>query len=386
MTALEIIRDIFFKDISLGTINFPFSLSDVVLKVILPLTLVIVAYKLILLGLKQLLRVLKIKENLSISISIWSRRILRIAAFFAVLSFTGSLLGTEIANYIGQFLNLLNEPFFATGNTKISLVTLLMLIPVFWMASWGGKYTRLLLDRSFIKNLNIDEARKFSIGSMTRYIVMAIILLFGLSVIGIDLSALGVLFGVLGLGLGFGLQGTVSNFFAGLVLISTGYVKEQDRIIVNNCEGTVVHIKMLSTIVSTLTHENLIIPNSHLMENVVHNYSFDDKKIVIHTEISVSYESDLDRVIEVMEETVQQCPYLVEGEIPVARVQSFEDSGITMRLFSWISDSRYKYEFIGWVNLEIWRAFKREGIEIPYPQLDLHVKQEKNPVDPDLPL
>ncbi|MBN2658338.1 MAG: mechanosensitive ion channel [Spirochaetales bacterium] len=384
MAALEILRNIFFKDIALGTFNLPFSIIDVLLKVLLPLIAVILVYRLILLGLKHLMKALKVKDSLAVSISSWSRRIFRIAAFFAGIALIGSLLGTEIAVYIGHFISLLNQPFFETGNTKISLVTLLMLIPVFWAASWGGKYTRVLLDRSFIRTLNIDEARKFSIGSMTRYAVMAIIVLFGLSVIGIDLSALGVLFGVLGIGLGFGLQGTVSNFFAGLVLISTGYVKEKDRIVVNNSEGTVVSIKMLSTIVSTVTHENLIIPNSHLMENVVHNYSFDDRKVVIVNKIQVSYNSDLDRVLEIMVETAKGSPFLVKSELPVARVHSFDDSGITMKLISWINDSANKYEFLGWVNLELWRAFKREGIEIPYPQIDLHVIKKEG--EPELPL
>lgn len=376
MTAFEILRDIFFQEISLGSLNLPFSISDTLFKVFVPLVIVIIIYKTVLVGLKHLLRILKVKEEIATGISTWSRRILRIAAFFAVVAFVGSLFGTGIAGYMGQFINLLNEPFFETGNTKISLITLFMLIPVFWAASWGGKYTRLILDRSFIQQLKIDDARKFSIGSMTRYAVMGVILLFGLTIIGIDLSALGVLFGVLGIGLGFGLQGTVSNFFAGLVLISTGYVKENDRIVVNDCEGTVVHIKMLSTIVSTLTHENLIIPNSHLMENVVHNYSFDDRKIVVVTKISVHYDSDLDKVLQIMEETAQRCPYILSNTPPVARVESFDDSGITMKLISWIDDISHKYDYNGWINLELWRDFKNEGIEMPYPQLDLHIKRK----------
>lgn len=376
MTALGILKDIFFKKIAIGTVDLPFSIIDVLLKVLLPIIIVIIVYRLILLGLRQLMKLLKVREDISNSISRWSRRILRIAAFFAVIAFIGSLLGTEIANYMGQFITLVNEPFFETGNTKISLVTLLMLIPVFWAASWSGKYTKVVMDRSFIRNLRIDEARKFSIGTMTRYAVMAVILLFGLSVIGIDLSALGVLFGVLGIGLGFGLQGTVSNFFAGLVLVSTGYVKEGDRILVSGYEGTVIHIKMLSTIVSTITHENLIIPNSQLMENTVHNFSFDDRKVVLVSEISVSYNSDLDKVLRVMEETAKAQKFVLHDPEPVARVASFGDSGINMKVISWIDDINNKYEYLGSVNLELWRAFKREGIEIPFPQVDLHIKDK----------
>jgi len=379
MDFLKILKDLFLKDISIGTLKLPFGILDALLKVVLPFILVVIAYKLLLMATRQLLKVFKVKENISDTIFRWSRITLRVGGFIAIIAFIGSLLGTEITNYMGKFIKLMNDPFFETGNTKISIVTLIMLIPVFMAASWGGKYTKVLLNKSVLNNLGLDEVRKFSVGNITRYVVMSVIFLFGLTIIGIDLSALSVLFGVLGIGLGFGLQGTVANFFAGLFLISTGYVKEHDRILVNGYEGTVVHIKMLSTIVSTLMHENLIIPNSQLMENTVHNYSFDDRRIVVVNEISVSYESDLDRVIEVMEETVKPSPFLINNPEPVARVDSFGDSGIDMKIICWIDDISHKREFLGWVNLELWRAFKREGIEIPYPQMDLHIKRPPKP-------
>jgi small-conductance mechanosensitive channel len=376
MSFREILQELFLNHLSVGTLDLPFSIFDVLIKVIFPFILVIILYKLLLFAVRKLLQVFKIKEKMSATISVWSRRVLRVSAILTLVAFIGSLLGTEIAYYMGRFINLMNEPFFETGKTKISLVTLFMLIPVIMAASWSGKYTRIVLNKSFLNNLGIDEARKFSIGSMTRYAVMALIFLFGLTIIGIDLSALGVLFGVLGIGLGFGLQGIISNFFAGIILISTGPIKEQDRILVDGNEGTVVHIKMFSTIVSTLTHENLIIPNSLLLENTVHNYSFDDRRIVVINRIAVSYNADLDHVIEVMENAVSNSPYLLKNPAPVARVESFDDSGITMKVLSWIDDISHKHEFLGWVNLELWRAFKKEGIEIPFPQMDLHIKRE----------
>lgn len=376
MDFLKIIKDLFLNDISMGTLNLPFGILDALIKVILPFILVVIVYKLLLMAIRQLLKEFKVRENISNNIFRWIRIVLRIAGLFALIAFIGSLLGTEIANYMGKFIKLINDPFFETGNTKISFVTLIMLIPVFMAASWGGKYTKVILNKSVLNKLDLDEVRKFSVGNITRYIVMSVIFIFGLTVIGIDLSALSLLFGVLGIGLGFGLQGTVANFFAGLFLISTGYVKEHDRILVNGYEGTVVHIKMLSTIVSTLMHENLIIPNSQLMENTVHNYSFDDRRIVVINTISVSYESDLDRVIELMEETVKPSPFLINTPAPVARVEAFGDSGINMKVICWIDDISHKHEFLGWVNLELWRAFKNEGIEIPYPQMDLHIKRQ----------
>ncbi len=376
MEFQRVLKDIFLTDISISTIEFPFSILDLLLKIILPSILVIIVYKLIIAGLRRLLKRSKLKEKISNSIFIWSKRVLRIVTFLTVIVFIGSLLGTELANYMGKILKQLSHPFFEAGNTKISVVTLLLLIPVFSISSWVGKYTKGIFEKSFINSLGFDEAKKTLFGSITRYIIIAIVFLMGLTIIGIDLSALGVLLGVLGIGLGFGLQGIVANFFAGLILISAGPVKEKDRILVNGFEGTVVHIKLLSTIVSTLTHENLIIPNSQLLDNTVHNYSFDDRRIVVITKISVSYDSDLDRVIEVMEETALMSKLILKDPPPKARVDSFDDSGITMKLITWITDINYKYEYIGWINLEFWRAFKKEGIEIPYPQMDLFLKNK----------
>ncbi len=157
MKFQEILEDLFLTSISVGTINLPFSILDALLKVIIPFVLVLITYKLIMAGLKQLLKLLKVKDKINLSILIWSKRVLRIASFLALIAFIGSLLGTELANYMGKFIKLVNEPFFETGNTKISIITLLMLIPVFSIASWGGKYTRVLLDKSFVNNLGLNE-------------------------------------------------------------------------------------------------------------------------------------------------------------------------------------------------------------------------------------
>jgi len=200
------------------------------------------------------------------------------------------------------------------------------------------------------------------------------VLIVGLSIVGIDLSALAVIFGVLGIGLGFGLQSAVANFFAGIVIIFSRPIKEGDFILVNNYEGTVEHIRLVSTVINTITDETIILPNSQIVDNYVHNYSFDDIAIVLCVEVQVSYGSDLDRVKAVLLRVAGRNPYAKEGDEGLVLFRSFDDSGITVRLCSNIRDAREKNRASSWMVLEIWRAFREAGIEIPFPQRDVHIK------------
>ncbi len=118
----------------------------------------------------------------------------------------GKVLGAQVSKYTKLMINIINQPFFVSGSTEISVVTILMMIPVFYFASWMGKVSYKLIDTSITENHAITDERKFTFANLLKYGVSVIAGLIGLSVIGIDLSSIAVIFGVLGLGLGFGLQ------------------------------------------------------------------------------------------------------------------------------------------------------------------------------------
>ena len=169
---------------------------------------------------------------------------------------------------------------------------------------------------------------------------MAIVAVIGFSVIGINLSSLAVLLGFLGVGIGFGLQNSVANFFAGLIIILSRPIKEGDRILVNEYEGTVHQIRLISTVINTITDETIILPNSQIVDSYVYNYSYDDISIIICNPVEL-----------VLREVAGKCPYAYPGR-----------------------DAREKNFALSWTNLEIWRAFKAAGIEIPFPQRDIHIR------------
>ncbi|MBT3273316.1 MAG: mechanosensitive ion channel [Spirochaetales bacterium] len=377
MEFIGSVIDFLSASIILGSLELPFSWLRLAGAVLL-LGVFFVVYRLLLLATRKILGRTKASEKVQKNVIRWVRIGLRVLYLVGFFSLVGWLFGARMLEYLGRFFSVLGEPLISSGSTSISFFTLLLTVPVFYLASWAGKMSRSFLDRSILDRVGLDESRKFSISSLVRYGVMVVVVLIGLSVIGIDLSALAVLFGVLGLGIGFGLQNTVSNFFSGLVIILTRPIKEGDRILVNNYDATVVHIRLLSTVINTVTEETIIIPNSLLVNNTVHNYSYDSRRIYLQNTVSVAYDSDLEQVIAVLDGVGRDNPFGVGDREPTVRVVSFDDSGIAMNLLTLIRDVSDKFKAHSWANLEIWRRFKAEGISIPFPQVDLHVKGNQN--------
>lgn len=371
---LGTLKDFFLSPIRIGTIDLPFNYARLVFEFILPFLFSIIVFRLIVAGVRRLFSRSTVREDIQAKTMLWFRRILIVLMVFFFFLLAGRLFGAEIFSYIRLFFSFLSKPFFESGSTKISLITIILAIPIFYLSSWVAKVIRGFVDKTFLSRLSLDEARKFSISSVIRYGTLILVLLLGLSLIGLDFSSLAVIFGALGIGLGFGLQNVIANFFSGLVIIFSRPIKEGDRILVHNSEGTVISIRLISTVINTITNESIIIPNSQIVGEAVYNYSFDDRSIIIINTVQVSYATDLDFALSILEDVGKRNPYVLRMRAPLMRVQSFDDSGITLALLTWIRDVEDKYSSLSWNNLEIWREFKRNGVEIPFPQVDLHVK------------
>lgn len=368
------LETLFLSPLSIGELEMPFTLLDFFLELILPAVALVLIYRLLLVTLRRMVGISRLAESSRRQVMRWVRRVLRGVLLLLLIGLGSRLLGAKILEYLGIFVRTLNQPILQSSKTSITLLTLFFAIPVFYFASWAGKASRGLLKRSMLSRMGLDEAQQFSVVNLVRYTVMVLVLLVGLSIIGIDLSALTVIFGVLGIGLGFGLQSLVANFFSGLIIIITRPVKEGDRILVNGLEGDIVQIRTVATVINTITNESIIIPNSQLVSESVHNYSFNDATIVVRNDIGVSYASDADRVIELLMEVAYRNPYRLTGKDPFVRFKEFGDSSLNFAVFTWIGSTADKYESHHWTNLEIWRALKRNGVEIPFPQRDVHLR------------
>ncbi len=192
--------------------------------------------------------------------------------------------------------------------------------------------------------------------------------------VGIDLSGLAVIFGLLSVGIGFGLQNVTSNFVAGLILLFERPISVGDRITVGNEEGDVTAINMRSTSIRTLSNITVIIPNSEFVSAHVVNWSHGDPKVRLEIPVGVSYSSDLDTVIKALEEVASEHPEVLKAPKSDVLLRKFGDSSWNMELRAWISDPKRHPVITSELNCAIVRKFRKYGVEIPFPQRDLHVR------------
>jgi len=371
------IKSFLLSPLEIGRVSFFFSPLEALWKFLLPIVVLFVVARVIRFLVKRvILKKMKISQESKDQVLKYTRLVLRIIVFLVLIFIALSFFGAEIWSALGRVWTVLSTPFTTAGSSRISVITVLLAIPIVYLASWLSKVTRRILDTTVLRQLTISDASRFTISSLVRYGVLVLAILIGLSIIGINLSSLAVVFGALGIGIGFGLQNVVANYVAGLVIFFERPLKEGDRILVNGLEGDVVQIKLRSTVINTLTNETIIVPNSQLVGNSVHNYSYNDKRIVIVNRVQVSYGTDLDRAGEVLLGVAGKNPFALKKPVPVVRIVAFQDSGIELALWTSISNAIEKLSAISWTNLEIWRAFKSSGIVIPFPQVDLHVKEE----------
>ena len=211
---MKIITSIVEFSFKIGNENIiPF---DIFLRIILPIIGIPILIKLIrLLIMKIIFKRIRIKEKSQTKILRYFKIIVRLIALFSCIFIIGGYFNYKIPQYIFDIIKVFESPFFTSGSTEISIITLLLLIPIFYFAHILSKYLRNIVDHRLLKHLSLDKSTKFGAATLTRYIVFVIVILIGLSVIGIDLSAIAVLIGVMGIGIGFGLQNIVANLAIG---------------------------------------------------------------------------------------------------------------------------------------------------------------------------
>ena len=328
----------------------PFSFLDIVVRFLLPLALYLRLLRVLSRPSRKLLVRLAVSRKGRHRIASWGRGIGRgLFVLFAVL-LAASILGAEMERFLAAAFGFLNQPIYSSGNTRISLLTLLPAIPIIYAASWHSRALRTQIDRTVLSRMAMDHARRFSVSNLLRYVFLVIFALPGL-------------------------QNVVANFFAGLVIFVSRPIRVGDRILVNGNEGDVVQIRLIASIINTLTNERLIIPNAQIVGNPVHIYSYEDRRIILVNSVQASCAADLEQVTSVLTQVGSVNPYRVSDRASVVLVRSFDNSGITVELRTWIQNAQDKMNAHSWTNFEIWKSFKQNVIEIPFPQLDLHMKE-----------
>ena len=213
-----------------------------------------------------------------------------------------------------------------------------------------------------------------TISTSVHYAIMLFGLLLGVGFMGINLSSFAFIIGALGVGIGFGLQNLVNNFVSGLILIFERPIQVGDIIEVGTLIGRVTHIGIRTSRVRTFSGSEVIVPNGDLASNQVINWTLSDRRRRLEIEVGVAYGSNADQVTAVLYEVVSADEEVLADPEPMVVFEEFGDSSLNFRIYIWIGDFDVGFSTRHRLTSAINAAFVESGIEIPFPQRDLHVK------------
>ena len=268
---------------------------------------------------------------------------------------------------------------FKAGAFEISayraLKSILIVVLIFWLAAIVSDFAEKRIGE-FKKIRAANRALILKIVHIGIYIIAA---LFALDIVGIDLTTLTVFSGALGIGLGFGLQKIASNFISGLILLFEKSVEQDDLIELS--DGTFGFVRKANaryTLIETFDSREILVPNEDLITNRVVNWTLTNTKGRIEIAIGVSYDSDIEKALELILESAQEHPRCINDPEPKCYLRNFGESSVDMILHFWVADvAEGRWVPHSEVMLSIWRKFHEHNIQIPYPQRDLHIKSSE---------
>lgn len=281
---------------------------------------------------------------------------------------------TDLQDIWQEIDSVLQYQLFQVGETPITLASIFIFIVLFGVLMVGSQIiSRLLASRILVK-LGVERATAYTFRRITYYILLILSAIFAFQFVGINLSGLAVIFGLLSVGIGFGLQNITSNFISGVILLFERPIKIGDRVTVGDTVGDVIAINMRSTTIRSLRNISIIVPNSEFISAQVINWSHDDEKVRLDLDIGVSYGSDLDTVLKALKEVAEENDQVLGIPPPEVLHMGFGDSAWNMQLRAWIASPQEAYRVTSQLNCAIVRKFRDRGVEIPFPQRDLHVR------------
>jgi small-conductance mechanosensitive channel len=283
-------------------------------------------------------------------------------------------LALYITDLAPTVIDAMEQVEFHVGKQQIDLWTVLRGIATIFLtvvfALWiaGVIEARLIRIHTLDANLRIVGIRVAKAG------LTVIAILTSLALVGIDMTALSVFTGALGVGLGFGLQKIASNYVSGFIILLDRSIRIGNIIQVGSDSGEVTQITTRYTVLKHPGGSEFIVPNETLIGSTVQNQTYSDTQIRLTTTIGVAYDTDLDLACRLMTEAAAAHPRVLASPPPKVFLTQFADSSISLELGFWISDPEEgKGNIVSDVNFVVWRAFKENGVSIPFPQREVRL-------------
>lgn len=268
----------------------------------------------------------------------------------------------------------LSAPLFTLNERQYSAWDLLLLPVVFAVLWMLASALTQLLRATVLRSAGLDRGAEETAAILIRYPLVFIGAMVMLQVWGIDMRSLAVLAGVLGVGIGFGLQNLANNFVSGLVLNLERPIRPGDFINLGELTGTVERIGARCTMIRTLDQLTILVPNSRLLEHEVINWSHGDPLSRLHLRVGVAYGSETRRVRRALLDAARDHPNVLRDPRPQVQFKGFGESTLDFELLVWTRDPRNQQDLQSDLNYRIEESLRRHRIEIAFPQRDLHLR------------
>lgn len=289
-------------------------------------------------------------------------------------SMIDSIVEAADVNLLNKFRELMELTLFKIQETPITITSIVMFVLFLVIFSIAGRVLSRLLFKRALQRIEMDPGIRFTLMRFTNYTIVFIGVIISFQFLGIDLSGLAVVFGLLSVGIGFGLQNVTSNFIAGLILLIERPIKIGDRVIVNDQEGDVFEINMRSTTILSLDNISIIVPNADFISGRVINFSHGDPRIRVRVEVGVSYSSNLELVLKTLKQAALNHPDILKEPEPIVVFKNFGDSSWDLAVVGWIDNPKKHLIVASEIRMNIVRLFDEHKIEIPFPQRDINFR------------
>jgi small-conductance mechanosensitive channel len=324
---------------------------------------------------KRLHKTLGVDERSKVPGLIWIRFLtaiiiwgLFIVLFISAWDYSGGLI-EQIKSYLVNGFDI--------GEFRIVPSRILSALLIFGVIIILSSWVRSQMENHWLKMTTMGPGARDAMVTLTGYVMFLIALLVGMSVTGFDFSNVAIIAGALSVGIGFGLQNIVNNFVSGLIILFERPIRKGDWIVVGATEGYVKEIKIRSTIIQTFDRSDVIVPNSELISNQVTNWVLSSQSGRASVPVGVAYGTDVEKVRDILLAIAEENTSVVKSGLvpqPAVLFREFGDSSLNFELRVFLYDIEDRLKVISEINFSINKAFREQGIEIPFPQRDLHVK------------
>jgi small-conductance mechanosensitive channel len=258
---------------------------------------------------------------------------------------------------------------------KLSLVQIFLLVALLIGVFWFSSRTKRFLFHRFLAKSGLDRSLQYAIAQIVSNIVLIVGIFVVLDNAGIHLGTLTIFAGAVGVGVGFGLQNIASNFISGLVILAERPITVGDRVEVAGIAGKVQHIRARSTVIVTNDNITMIVPNTKFIDSPVTNWTYGDPRVRFRIPVGVAYGSDIEKVRQALIVAGAENAHTLKDPAPSVFLEKFGESSIDFELVVWsqeMSDRPRRYRSD--LNFAIEKKLREAGIEIAFPQRDLHIR------------